>query len=312
MSAITYQNLTLGWEPESKLDRQYNIIVAIVLSVVLLIGAVLSSIDLPVQERQTRAAVPERIAKFILEKEKKQIVKPEPIPEPKPVPVKPRITKVKEKVEKPLTKTQAKAREKVKDTGLLALGDELADLIDTSDVSAMVGGKVKKGAAASSAAENTSQSLLTADAAAGSGGVSGEHYTASVSRTQLSQREITQVRQSLGSGSVNTDKSSKTSRSRGGNVRAEEDITIVFDQNKGKLYSIYNRARRSNPGLKGKIVLEISIASDGTVTQVNVISSELNDPKLEQQLVSRVRQFKFEASGVEPIVVTYPIEFLPS
>ncbi|MCK4708418.1 MAG: energy transducer TonB, partial [Gammaproteobacteria bacterium] len=94
--------------------------------------------------------------------------------------------------------------------------------------------------------------------------------------------------------------------------RAEEGITIVFDQHKSQLYTIYNRARRKNPGLKGKIVLEITVAPSGKVTKIRVISNQLNDSKLETRLVKRIKQFNFGAQLVEEITVTYPIEFLPS
>lgn len=312
MSVTSYENLTLDWVPESRLSRRFNIIAASVLTLVLLIGFILSSIDVPVRERAERTVVPDRIAKFILEKEKKQPPKPKPEvkPKPKELPKKPVIKKVQKKIDKPLTKTQEKAREKVKDTGLLALGNELADLIDTTDVAAVMGGKIRKDTGA--AAASTNKSLLMAGASSGSGGVSSETYTTGVSQTKLSERELKLVKQSLGSTQNPEAKTSRSSSGNGSNVRPEEDITIVFDQNKGKLYSLYNRARRTNPGLKGKIILEISIASDGSVTKVTVVSSELNDVKLERQLVSRVKQFKFQSTGVDPIVVTYPIEFLPS
>ena len=78
------------------------------------------------------------------------------------------------------------------------------------------------------------------------------------------------------------------------------------------MYSIYNRARRTNPSLKGKIVLEITILPSGKVSNVKIVSSELNDKKLESRLVSRIKLFNFGARDVKAVTVTYPIEFLPS
>jgi len=257
--------------------------------------------------------VPERIAQFVMEKEKPK-PKPKPkveLPKPKP---KPKIKKLPEKKaeqKKPLTKSQKKAREKAADSGLLALSNDLADLMDTSAVSAMVGGKVSKSSAASQQAARGNKQLLTADAGKGSGGVDASQYTTSVGKTQLSQREITRVKQSLLADTSTKADKSKT-RSRTGNVRAEEDVTIVFDQNKSKLYSIYNRARRKNPGLKGKIVLEITIQPSGKVSNIRIISSELNDKSLESRLLSRIKLFNFGARDVKAVTVTYPIEFLPS
>lgn len=309
MTTAYYNYLALSWTPESKSDRQFNLIAAIAVVILLTMGLVLSSINLPKEDRQVRTAVPERIANFIMEKEK-----PKPKPKkPKPPPVKPPSVKKTQKkpseLNKPITKEQKKAREKAADSGLLALSSELADLMDTSDVSRQMGGKVNTNAgAAKVASQNTS--MLSDNVDKGSGGVNSDKYaTTVVAKSNLSQREITQVKQSLLAS--NAKGGGAGSRS-GGGYRAEEDITIIFDQNKSVLYSLYERERRKNPSLKGKIVLEITIAPNGKVTAVKVVSSELNSPRLESRLVSRIKTFNFGEQPVKSITVTYPIEFLPS
>ncbi len=318
MSAVYYDQLALSWHPQAKGDSNFKLIIAISLLVALVFALVMSSIDVPEPDRQARAVVPERIANFILEKKQKpkpKVVKPKPKPKPIVKP-KPKVKKVvkKKAAQKPLTKKQKKARAKAADSGLLALGNELADLMDTSDVSAMVGGKVKSSSSSATKAASVNTAMLTSGASKGSGGVNDSQYATSVGKTQLSQQEITQVRQSLLSDEAigRSKDQARKKKSRSGGVRAEEDITIVFDQNKSKLYSIYNRARRKNPDLKGKIVLAITIAPAGNVIKVKIISSELNDAKLERRLLNRIKQFKFGAQKVEQVTVTYPIEFLPS
>jgi hypothetical protein len=47
---------------------------------------------------------------------------------------------------------------------------------------------------------------------------------------------------------------------RGGSGKASrsiEEIKLVFERNKGAIYTIYNRALREEPSLQGKVVLEI-------------------------------------------------------
>ena len=85
-----------------------------------------------------------------------------------------------------------------------------------------------------------------------------------------------------------------------------------MDLNKSKLHSLYRRARRHNPGLKGKIVLEITILASGKVSVVTIKSSELNDPALESRLIARVKQFDFGVQNLKTVTVTFPVEFLPS
>jgi TonB family protein len=94
--------------------------------------------------------------------------------------------------------------------------------------------------------------------------------------------------------------------------RSREEIERIFDANKGRIFTLYNRALRENPALQGKVVLRLTIAPDGRVTFCEVVSSELGDPELEKALVQRVLQFQFEARDVEPITTTKPIDFFPA
>ncbi len=316
MSALTYEEIALQWQPEKKRDHQFLLLAILILAVSLSAAFYMSTIDVPKKARDARTVVPERVARFIMQKEKprpKPVVKPKPRPKPKPIVKK--TVRPKPESKKPLTKTQKKARKKAEQSGLLALGNELADLMDTSDINAMVGKRVSASGQSTQAA-TVNKDVLTADAGKGSGGVAEGKYATSVSSTNLSERERLAVRQSLGRSSAAEGRKATGSKSgkgrRGDNVRAEEEVTFVMDQNKSKLYSLYRRASRKNPGLKGKIVLEITIAPSGKVTRVRIKSSELNDPRLERQLVSRIKQFNFGAGNVEPVTVTFPIEFLPS
>lgn len=94
--------------------------------------------------------------------------------------------------------------------------------------------------------------------------------------------------------------------------RSREEIERVFDRNKGAIYSLYNRALRANPTLQGKVVLRLTITPEGVVSFCEVVSSELNDPELEQRLVQRILLFQFEAKDVESITTTKPIDFFPA
>ena len=311
MTAMTYHDLALEWHPRRSGDNSFTVLAVSVLVGLLALALVISNIEVPREERIIRA-VPERIAQFIMEKEKpKPVVKPEP-EKPKPI-LKPVIKKIPERTEtKPLTETQQKAREKAADSGLLALSKDLVDLMDTSAVNSMLSGKVNSAGKASQQASSVNKGLLMAEAGKGGVSVNSGQYTSIGSQTTLSSKEVAQVKASLVRSDAPKTDASKTARSTSGSIRADEEITIVFDQNKSKLYSLYSRARRANPGLKGKIVLQITIEPTGKVSQVKVLSSELNDSGLESSLISRIKLFDFGVRSVEPVTVTYPIEFLPS
>lgn len=320
-AALNYEQIALQWKPASNRDIQFLTIAGLSILVCLLIGLILSTIDLPEESRNTQQEIPKRIADFILEKEQQQPKvepKPTPKPLPKPKPIEKKEVKVEKKreskVDKPITKEQKEARDKAKDSGLLALSSELADLVDTSNIDSMVKSELRSANGAGQTKSTLDSSVITKGASKGSGGVdTGKYGDSKVATTKLTAQELLEINQTL-IAQKNQKRSAQENASdlADGTHRSEEEISIVFDQNKSKLYSVYNRERRKNPGLKGKIILEMTITPDGKVASVKVLSSELKNPSLEQRLISRIKQFRFSADKTKSITVTYPIEFLPS
>jgi len=95
-------------------------------------------------------------------------------------------------------------------------------------------------------------------------------------------------------------------------TRSLEEVRLVLERAKGALYAIYNRALREDASLQGKVVIELTIAPNGSVTACRFVSSELKAPELEQKLLARFRSLDFKAEDVDTLVTTYPIDFLPS
>ncbi len=327
MTTISYKELALSWRSSRDDDRKFKIMAVVLL--ILMFSAVfyMQTIEVPKVERKAHV-IPDRIAKFVGQKprpKKIEAIKPRPKPKPKPRP-KPE-KKVEKKVEKPkkslkkslkkkaearkkpLTNKQKAAREKAQKSGLLELSKGLADLMDTSDLQSVVvksGGK-KLASGGHNKTASVSKSLLTAKVSKSSGGVNEAKFKSDVglTQTELDALQHAKVESSLETAQADNLKSRA-------NVRSEEEITMVFDRNKSKLFSIYNRERRKDPGLKGMIMLEIVIAPSGKVVGVKILSSELKNSKLERRILSRIKQFDFGEKDVEEVTVTYPIEFLPS
>jgi TonB family protein len=159
---------------------------------------------------------------------------------------------------------------------------------------------------------------VLADAGSGSGGVASGSVATRVGTTKLSKLEVAAVKSGLNSvepaAVSSSTKSGKAATSKSGiaTTRTDEEITLVFDRKKSVLHRLYNRARRNNPGIKGKIIFKLTIAPSGDVTKLTIVSSALNDKDLEAKLMRRIKQFKFGAKDVKPMTVTYPIEFLPA
>ena len=148
---------------------------------------------------------------------------------------------------------------------------------------------------------------------AGSGGIDTSKLSRGVtSGTKLEGRETTKVESDIEKVAM-ANQGKVTGSSGNKPKRTFEEVTIVFDRNKGAIYSLYNRALRKDPTIAGKIVFEITIAADGSVVDVNVVSSELGNAALERKLLVKIKTFLFEPkSGADDLVVTYPLDFVPS
>jgi protein TonB len=196
---------------------------------------------------------------------------------------------------------------------LLAFADELADLRDKNvDQTLNKTKKLSKGAAESKKFE---RNILTSNKTvpSGSGGIDTSKLSRGVSSgTKLQGIETTKVESEIEKVAM-ANKGKVTASSGNKPKRSLEEVSIVFDRNKGAIYSLYNRALRKDPTIAGKIVFEITIASDGSVVDVKLVSSELGNASLERKLLVKIKTFLFEPkSGADNLVVTYPLDFVPS
>jgi hypothetical protein len=94
--------------------------------------------------------------------------------------------------------------------------------------------------------------------------------------------------------------------------RDMESIRRVFEQHKGAIYAIYNRALRMDPAIRGKYVFHIVIEPNGVISKIALVSSELGDGELEQKLLARIRVIDFGPDDVIATPVNYKFDFLPS
>jgi TonB family protein len=226
-------------------------------------------------------------------------VEPEPelVPEPAPQPPEDRT---------------AQARERARGAGVLQFASQLSALRTNADDTA---NRLERAGMAGPGAEAvpvTERSLITSRAGTASGGIN----TAALSRNTggggLGGRATTVVESPV-EGFAEAGGAAQRSGTSDLGSRSREEIERVFDANKGRIFTLYNRALRENPALQGKVVLRLTIAPDGRVTFCEIVSSELNDPELEKSLVQRVLQFQFESrSDIEPITTTKPIDFFPA
>jgi len=311
------QEILLPWV-ESREDRFFKRLAWFMLLLFLAGGITLNLLTLPEIIQQTLEDVSPRLAKLIVEK--KKVTPPPPKPEKlikkkveKKKPVKEKAKPKKEKKPEPVVKKPSKveAIEKAKSSGLVALSDELAEIRDSFDLEELTDEPLQSsGGEVAIITLPASKKILTAKASQGSGGISTSQPAKIGKVAKLSKRKKSVVKSKIGGGKKKTGK--KTSQGSGLNSRSPDEIERVFQKNKGGIFNIYNRALRKDPTLQGKILLELTIRPDGTVKQVKILSSELNDKKLERKLILKIKRLKFAARNVAEVTVSYPIIFLPS
>ena len=313
--AVAIPEPNLPWVDHQE-DRSFRRIMIVTLLLFLGAGVVLNSIKLPEVVQKNLVDVSPRLAKLILEKQK---IKPPPPKKEKPKEAKKKEPEKKKK-EIPKEKKKEKkkevkkpdAREVAKKSGLIALSDELEDLResfaldDVLKLPQQTSGKQEVKVA-------TASDLLTSNAQKTSGGIKTDTLNRTIKTNELTQRQTTRVESKIESDGKKLAKASTSKSQQGtGAKRSEDEIERVFQQNKGGIFNIYNRALRKNPSLAGQVVVELTIAPGGQVTAVKILSSELGDEALERKLMLKIKKFKFSNSSVAEITVTYPIDFLPS
>jgi protein TonB len=313
---VYYRSYVLPWDDFGDQERRFRTILQRVGVASLVLCVLMSLLPVPERDVQLKRPVPPRLARLLLEK-------PAPIPPPPPPVVQPEqqrqepvapTERATESKTRPAADRKSTAREKAGKAGLLPFVDQLAELRDSKALTSITsGGTSYTGAVGDS--PQVERALITSKAGVGSGGINTAGMSRNTGGSGLGGRSTTQV--SSGLAALGGGGSGGSADEEGGGdgqraSRSREEIERVFDQNKGAIYALYNRALRENPELQGKLVLKLTIEASGEVSMVEVVSSELADQELERKLVQRIRMFRFLEKDVPPVTTTKPIDFFPA
>ncbi len=362
VASVSFRAPVLAWSASPDDERRFRRIQQRVLGVCLLLALILPWIPQKKEDRSLVRELPPPLVKMLLERPNTPPPKPEPKPQLDAAQAKPETATAKpvapEKAQ-PLPKARApeardpqpnkppgevmvdNARRRAAGVGLLAMKDDLAELRGAPMAVQLkqdikqgpgVGTGVGVGVGAGSEAGLPARSLITSNAAGGSGGINTAAYSRDTGGGGLAGRATTLVEGVAGggggggAGGGGARNGGGTGAGKGGGgaggtlqrgnsgkaSRSMEDVRLVFERNKGAIYAIYNRALREDPTLQGKVVVELKISPAGEVVSCRLVSSELNANGLESKLVARIKQFDFGSKDVNELVVTYPVDFLPS
>ncbi|WJG08748.1 AgmX/PglI C-terminal domain-containing protein [Aliiglaciecola sp. LCG003] len=333
MSSLTqpvYFRSQLPWSSSERDDKVFHRLTIGVLALTIFLALLVKWQQLPEQTREEKERVPPQLTK-ILEAQKveppKPIEPPKVIPQEKPVEVKepPKVEPekpkpVENKIVKPIEKpkpevkkpTQAElaqqARAKAQKTGLLQFQDELNSMRSQTNINNLADTEMIQGAGKTNEAQ---RAFVGKKVAEKSGGLNtGELSTDVGARGELAGRKTTEF-DAPNEGLASLAAKELVTEDAVIGSRDIESIRKGFDANKGAIYTIYRRALREDPGLQGKVTVNLEIAPDGSITQIKLVSSELNYPELEDKLLNRIRLINFGPSSVTTTTLDYSFDFLP-
>ena len=315
-----YREQVMPWARGCEEDERYRKTLGASVLLSLLLGVLISLIDLPVPDLATLQKVQDRVANLVREElppppPVEAPVIPEELNDPEPElaeEVAEELELFPENTEEPMVADveQPDTKEQVRTKGILAFRDSFANRANARP-SAQLGSQARISKAGEDAVGRPERAMVTTSAPGSSGGIN----LSSISRDVggggpgIEGVAVSRVASSIG-GAEGPDRPLSAGAFAG---RTDEEIQIVFDRYKAALYRLYNRELRKDPTLRGQIVLRLTIEPDGTVSMCEVQSSDMNAPALSEQVVDRIRNFDFGAKeGIVAMTIIYPIDFLPA
>jgi hypothetical protein len=325
----------MPWVRGAEDDRRVRKFLAQALAAALLLGAVFPLIDIPLPETAEVIEVPERLVELIRERRPlpppQQIAeeRPEQRPPEEPEPTEPPPEEQPQQVaaEQPAAPTEPVGEslpneppgQRARQSGILAFRETFAAAANRPAAALGTNARITSGG--DSAAGRPERAMVATLAPGSSGGINigaisrglgggngdgsgGGAMAAGVTAT----REGGVIGGSGGGGGAGRPLAGAS----GVAGRTDEEIQIVFDRYKAQLYRLYNRELRNIPTLRGQMVLKLTIEPNGSVSFLELQSTDMNAPNLVAQVLERVRTFDFGAKDVAAITIVYPIDFLPA
>ncbi|MGK0248354.1 MAG: protein TonB [Oleispira sp.] len=94
--------------------------------------------------------------------------------------------------------------------------------------------------------------------------------------------------------------------------RDMQSIRRTLERYKGSVYALYTQALRQSTELNGRFIFEFTILPNGEISQLKLVSSELNEPNLEAKMLKKISGINFGVADHLPTAVQYTFSFLPS
>ena len=323
-ASTSFQNFYALFKP-SEQDKKFTTILITLCALYFIIAVIVPFLDQVDVPRAIKEQVPVQLAKIVLkekqlslpEKVKEKLKelkaeKPEDTPEDKPKEVK--VEKSIENIQKQpilsIEKRRELAKQKAQKSGLAAMKDEFFAMREAFDIAPATNTTLSTEKASE---VKVKRKLLSSEVNKQSTALAAKQASNVIKSDALTTRNTQQIRLSDEEVLADTDVLVKDgiAEAKSGE-RSEMSLRRTLEAHKARLYARYNSALRKDPFLQGKVLFELEIQPNGKISNITIKSSELNNAKLERQLLVILRGITFPAAGVGVMNTIWAIDFLPS
>jgi len=91
--------------------------------------------------------------------------------------------------------------------------------------------------------------------------------------------------------------------------RDNNAVNAVVSSHRSSIRMSYEKFLRRDPSLEGKITVRFTIAASGIITEISIIDNSTMNRELENEIVRKIRMWRFEAIPEGDVTVTYPFIF---
>lgn len=94
--------------------------------------------------------------------------------------------------------------------------------------------------------------------------------------------------------------------------RDDHAINKIVSSNKVSIRMSYEKYLKRIPDLEGKITIRFTISAAGKVTDIQILENTTNNKELEQDIIRKIKMWRFDSITEGKVTVTYPFIFKPS
>jgi len=91
--------------------------------------------------------------------------------------------------------------------------------------------------------------------------------------------------------------------------RTAESVMAVINSQQGRIMYTYNKYLREDPNLRGKISVDVTIAADGSVSNVKIVESDIANQNFIRDIINILRRLKFSKIQEGSLQVNLPFVF---